>query len=148
MSQLLALIVRAVRDVQHSSVVLGACLLLIGFRVSAAAYTRLPRGASRRPDARASGCGCLGPLRGAAAGRRGFIPRTYLADAFSLLAAVAAVSGLQLASPFAPASRVRSTVPVLSESDKKEPKGLEVGPLGELPILTLEERGDGWDDVV
>lgn len=68
--------------------------------------------------------------------------------AFLLAVLSAAVSGLQLASPFAPASRVRSTVPVLSESDKKEPKGLEVGPLGELPILTLEERGDGWDDVV
>jgi hypothetical protein len=57
--------------------------------------------------------------------------------------------GLQLTPLSAPAVRTRSTAPRLAEEPSTgTPKGLEVGPLGELPILTLEERGDGWDDVV
>jgi len=56
--------------------------------------------------------------------------------------------GLQLTPLRAPSVRSRSTSPRLAEDSITETsKGLEVGPLGELPILTLEERGDGWDDV-
>ena len=57
--------------------------------------------------------------------------------------------GLQLTPLRAPSVRSRSTSPRLAEDSTTETsKGLEVGPLGELPILTLDERGDGWDDVV
>lgn len=70
-----------------------------------------------------------------------------------LAAFCVATSALQLSAhcPAQPAA-VRATLPrMCAAADDEASRGaklVELGALGEVPILTLQERGDGWDDVV
>jgi len=66
-----------------------------------------------------------------------------------LAAFCVATSALQLSAHCAaqPAA-VRATLPRLcAAADDEASRGARLGALGDVPILTLQERGDGWDDV-